>query len=607
MPRLSRHRLTITTALAALLLPAAAGGVLAQTAGFAIEVAPAADEYTPVRVGARVFGPVTEAASSFVRGCQGWVPAEAAGAVFDVTGTMPTLSFTGAGEGLRSLVLGTPDGLYRCALADDRGFVSTDLGNAQAGRYMVWLGADEGATLDARLLASDRPVSAIELFGLDVARLGEPRNGRHVFAATTETGRQELVLGATLLADTDMRALNPDACWGFGSLDAPDAVLTLDQSVDAFSVFAVSDRDLVLAVIDPSGTVHCNDDVYNLNPGVSFDGAQAGDYHVFVGGFSSGGGSYYDLFTSVGGPAFSNAQVDLNAPPRNGYVLFDMNAAGQGQLLTSAQVGAYDPVEMLPIGYYCAGFTDLSAPDLVLTLDQAQPMISLYAVSQSDLTLAVRAPDGMWHCNDDAYNLNPGISLTSAQPGDYLVWVGAYNPGDTGTYNLMASMGSPNWQAAGAGELFDGGAPVDQGMAPPVLNTIPEGALAILDYGPSSPVDPRFIFDIAPSSVEAYGLGDGCAGFITPERPDVVLNLEAGLPQLMIYMVSEADGTLVISGPDGQLYCNDDFEMLNPGVMIQTPAPGMYAIFAGSYAGTGGPATLGVTIANPVWAMDREH
>ncbi len=593
-----RTRLTMTTATAALLLPLTMGAAFGQSAGFAIEVGPGPDAYTAVRVGARVFGTATEPAASFVRGCLGAVVPESAGALFDVTEPMETLSFTAAGEGLQSLVLGTPDGLFRCALADDRGFVNTALAAAGAGRYSVWLGAAEGSAIDARLFASDQVISAIELFGLDVARLGEPRNGRFVYAASADAGRQELVLGGRLYAESDLRPLNTESCWGYGRFDAADAILTLDQATSRFSVFATSDRDLVMAVIDPAGNVLCNDDAYQLNPAVTFDNAMAGDYQVFVGGYSPGGEDVYDLFASEGAPAFAGGVVDLEAAPRAGHVAFDMNAAGQGQLLASAPVSSIDPMEALPIGSYCPGYTDISAPDLVLSLDAAQPMISVYARSETDLVLAVRAPDGTWSCNDDAFEFNPAVSLTGAQPGDYLVYVGSYMAGATGTYALYTSMGSPNWSTA---------APAGGAVAPATLNTMAEPAVARIEYGPQTRLDPRIIFDIAASQTEAFGMGDGCAGFITPERPDLVIDTLEGLPQLMVYAVSDADGTLVVAGPDGQLYCNDDFEQLNPGVMIPNPQPGAYAVFVGSYSGTGGMATLGVTIASPQWVMDREH
>lgn len=603
MMRFSRTRLMMTTAGAALLMAPSLG--LAQEgsgapAGFAVEIGTDADPYLGLRIGTRVFGPATEPAASFVRGCQGHVIPEGAGAAFEVTSPREALAFTAAGDGLVGMVLGTPDGLYRCALADDRGLVSTALASVATGRYTVWLGAAEGSQIDARLFASNTPISGMELFGLDVARLGAPRNGTHVYGASVEAGRQTLVAAAQLHADTDMRPLRPEACWGYSNFDAADAVLTVPEGAGPFSLFAMSDRDLVMGVVDPAGNVTCNDDARDLNPALSFDGALPGDYQIFVGGYGQGEGSVFDLYASAGGAAFTNVTVNLEGTPRAGTVAFDADAAGlQGQLLATAALGnTTEPMESLPIGAYCPGFTDVTAPDLVMSLDSARPMLSLYARSQEDLVMAVRAPDGSWSCNDDAFELNPGISLSDAQPGDYLVFLGTYAPEVAATYNLYASMGEPVWDQTSPGGGF---------MAPDELNVAAEPAVAELTFGLDTRIDPRIIFDIQPSQTEAFGMGDNCAGFITPGQPDLVVDTTEGLPQLMIYMVSDADGTLVVAGPDGRLHCNDDFEQLHPGVMIPNPQPGRYAVFAGSYSGTGGMATLGVTIASPHWVMDREH
>lgn len=599
--RLDRSRFMMTSAIAALMLPLGAGIVAAQTAGFAIEVAPPVDAYTPMRIGARVFGTASEPAASFVRGCRGSVLPDAAGAQFEVTAPLETLAFTAAGEGLQSLVLGTPDGLFRCALADDQGLAVSQLAGVLPGRYTVWLGAAEGSQIDARLFASDHPISALELFGLDLTQLGEPRAGRFVYAASVETGRQELARGVRVSATTEMRPLSTEYCPGFSDFSAPDAVLTLDQATDRFSVFALSDRDLTMAVYTPDGRVLCNDDALGLNPAITIDGAAAGDYTVFVGAYSPGGDSSYNLFASAAGPSMSDAVANPDAEPRYGYAVFDAAAAGQGQLLVSGLVVPADPLEMLPIGDYCPGFTDISAPGMVVTLETAQPMISLYARAQADLVLAVRAPDGSWSCNDDAFELSPAISLSNAQPGNYVIFVGSYNPGEAAYYNLYASVGSPNWPGTQPG---GDAAPV---TAPASLDATAEPSLGRISFGPATRIDPRVIFDIAASQTQAFGMGDGCAGFITPGQPDLVINAEPGLPQLMVYVVSENDGTLAIVGPDGHLYCNDDFEQLNPGVMIPNPTAGDYAVFVGSYSGVGGLATLGVTIATPLWVMDREH
>ncbi|MFN3953134.1 MAG: hypothetical protein ACK4LQ_01685 [Pararhodobacter sp.] len=598
MFRSRRSLLMVSVAVAALAMPLSPAPAQAEAAGFAVELAPTGDFYLPLRVGVRAFGNAVEPAAAYVRGCQGHVLPEGAAAMFDVTQFMETLAFTASGEGLASMVLGTPDGLYRCALVGDDGLASTQFANVGPGRFRVWLGAaEEGGAVDARLIASDRPISALELRGLDVTALGAPRAGQHVFTASTETGRQQLVTGGTLHPDHEMRPLNTDYCPGYGRFDAADAVLTLDASERQMSIFAMSERDLTIAVRGPDGRILCNDDSFGLNPAVTFDNAGAGDYHIFVGGFSQGGTARYDLFASQGGPAFSEAAFDGSATPRAGSVMLDATAARAGQLLASAPIIANDPMEMLPIGSYCPGFTGLDAPDLVLSLDAQQPMLSLYAMSQTDLVMAARAPDGQWLCNDDSYGLNPAVSFSNAPAGDYLVYVGAYSQGAGGSFNLYAALGQPNWTGAESGDGASGG-----GLDPDA-----EPAVGRLDFGPQTRVDPRLIFDVPASSVEAFGMGEGCAGYIDASRPDVVISAQPGLPQLMVYMVSEADGTLLIVGPDGQVHCNDDFEGLNPGVMIPNPQPGDYAVFAGTYGGGGGVATLGVTIASPLWVMDREH
>lgn len=59
----------------------------------------------------------------------------------------------------------------------------------------------------------------------------------------------------------------------------------------------------------------------------------------------------------------------------------------------------------------------------------------------NDLTLAVRTPDGVWHCNDDSGDpgngLNPTVELYAPPPGTIEVWVGTYSPIFPGpTYQL---------------------------------------------------------------------------------------------------------------------------------------------------------------------------
>lgn len=588
-PRLSTFHVGLFTAFG-LLAPSA---VSAQEAGFAISVAPSPEYYEMPAVSARLFGMTREPAASFVRGCPGYVTGDGAGAVLDVEPGFDRLAFSAVGEGVKAMVVASPDGLYSCALADDRGLVSQDLARPAAGRYQVWAAAGEAVMLDARLIVSPAPVSAVEIFGLDLARLGPARVGDVVFAATADA-RQELAIGAPLHAEESMEPLSTEYCAGFSRLDAPDLRLTVSESQERISIFATSTRDLTLAVVAPDGSVACNDDAFQLNPAVTLQSPEAGDYLIFVGGFSEGAGDYFDLFAALGAPSFGSEMIDPQAPPRNARVMLDPSLARQGgQAIGTAMLSAFQPMEMMGGEAFCPGFTDLSAPDYVVALDADQPRLSLSAQSDVDLVLAVHTPLGQWLCNDDFNGLNPAVQIEGAMAGDYAVYVGAYMQYSDGTYALRAALGDPVF----GNDPVGGGTQLPfSADAPPLLGSI--------GFAPDTLIDPRIIFDIRASNNDVFGMGEGCAGYIDPTAPDVVIDLAGALEQMMIYMVSDADGALAVIGPDGTLHCNDDFEMLNPGILFDAPMAGAYRVFAGTYGGASARATLGVTRGSPLWAMD---
>lgn len=593
MPRLFDPRLVLGTALVALLAPV---GAQAQQGGFAVQLAPSADYYELQRVGVTLFGTTREPASSYVRGCAGYVTGEDQGAVFDVMQPLDQLGLTVAGDGVKAMVLSTPDGLFRCVLADERGYAAETLNSVAEGRYRVWAAGPDGVALDAQVFAGPRTVSAVELFGLDLARLGAPRQGNAVFAPPAEGGNQLLVESAVLVATDELLPLSSDYCAGYGGLDAPDFVLNVADAPAQFSLFATSGRDLTMAVVTPSGRVYCNDDSFQLNPAITIENGDSGDYLVFVGGFSSGDGDYYTLMASAGLPGFADATVNLDAEPRHGRVFFDPDAALLGQLIGAQPVNAYDSFESLPTGGFCPGYGDLSAPDYVVEVVDANLMFSLYAQSSDDLVLAVRDPNGAWYCNDDASGLNPGVVIGDSVMGDYAVYVGAYSQLGIGAqYQLMAALGDPNWSGLGLSP---------RGEDAPMIDPDTQPLLGALDFDLETVLDPRVILDVRSSVTDVVALGADCAGFVDLTAPDIVVNTGSALTQMMIYMASDVDGTLVVVGPDGTLFCNDDFEELNPGIVIQSPVPGAYRVYAGTYSGDGGVATLGVTRSSPLWSMD---
>ena len=53
-----------------------------------------------------------------------------------------------------------------------------------------------------------------------------------------------------------------------------------------------------------------------------------------------------------------------------------------------------------------------------------------------DSTLVVQLPDGSFLCNDDTYGLNPAVQIEPVPSGQLRVWVGAYQQGQEGDYQL---------------------------------------------------------------------------------------------------------------------------------------------------------------------------
>lgn len=109
------------------------------------------------------------------------------------------------------------------------------------------------------------------------------------------------------------------------------------------------------------------------------------------------------------------------------------------------------------------------------------------------------------------------------------------------------------------------------------------------------PEDPHVVELVAGGDIDASRLGGSCVGLIA-SAPDYRLTYDTtgGMP-LHIVAVSEGDTTLVINGPDGRWYCDDDsFEDLDPKVSFSRPQSGVYDIWVGTF-GEPLQAVLGIT------------
>jgi hypothetical protein len=96
--------------------------------------------------------------------------------------------------------------------------------------------------------------------------------------------------------------------------------------------------------------------------------------------------------------------------------------------------------------------------------------------------------------------------------------------------------------------------------------------------------DPNVIAVQSGGNLDASRIDSHCAGFIT-NAPDVRLVYTAGDLPLILSVASGSDTTLVVNGPDGRWYCDDDGGVngLNPALRFNHPASGRYEIWVGTY------------------------
>lgn len=96
--------------------------------------------------------------------------------------------------------------------------------------------------------------------------------------------------------------------------------------------------------------------------------------------------------------------------------------------------------------------------------------------------------------------------------------------------------------------------------------------------------DPRVVSIRSGGEINAQTVSSACAGFIS-SAPDVRLNFTAGSLPLILSVAASADTTLVVNGPDGRWYCDDDGGVngSNPMVRFNAPQSGRYEIWIGTY------------------------
>lgn len=259
----------------------------------------------------------------------------------------------------------------------------------------------------------------------------------------------------------------------------------------------------------------------------------------------------------------AQAQVNLNQSGAYGQVTLNSGFEPDPHSVT---VTAGGDIDASTVNSDCIGHIARRA-DFTLQYRSGDYPLIVSATSEGDATLAIRAPDGRWYCDDDSGGaLNPMVRFDTPRSGRYQIWVGTYGEATAPAVLHISEIGNvgqrPDWSLD------------------PAYGTV----ALVSGFQP----DPHTIGIAAGGNIDASSMGvPGCVGWIA-RAPDYRLNWTAGsetLP-LIISAASDADTTLVVNDASGNWLCDDDGgdAGLNPSIRIDHPASGQYDIWVGTYS-----------------------
>jgi len=459
-----------------------------------------------------------------------------------------------------TLVVAGPDGQWFCN--DDSGgtFDPTVTFDApQSGQYDIWVGTFspvDGDFPEATLLVSE---IAPETGALDWSL--SPNAGTYERFA----GDSALVLDLQAGGDVDVQAQLPE-CRGYAT-SAPDIRLNYTADGGPLVISVQSDRDTTLIVSDPDAGWICDDDSGSgVNPQLVLEDPLSGQYDIWIGTYSQGTG---DATVTISESTAAGATLNWDLPPNFGEV--DLVT---GFTPDPYQVGVVPggEVDASSVGGNCWGYTT-AAPDFRLFFEPGDAPLIFSVESDIDTTLVIADPDGEWHCNDDTNAFNPAVTFEEPLSGQYDVWVATFSEGDSGSATLLISEGGNEETGV-----------IDWSLPPVFGETeLNSGFLP----------DPTSVEVTAGGPLPASEVDDSCRGSVTA-APTHRLYYEAGVFPLYMWVVSDTDTTLVVSGPDGTWFCDDDGaeRPFDPALGWDEPQSGQYDIWVGVFGGGSGEALL---------------
>jgi len=273
----------------------------------------------------------------------------------------------------------------------------------------------------------------------------------------------------------------------------------------------------------------------------------------------------------------------------------------------------------------CVGFI-AEAPSFTVNWEGEVEAFDIFYHSDFDPTLVLQLPDGSYLCNDDASDnlLDPELTVEAPAAGEYNLWVGSYDAGQTipGLLVITANrtvtvhdfdpgalvkrdpiaddvqpadvLGADAVQATLTGEASAAGEDVtaargaDQAIIPDV--EIMGGDTPITTTLIANGETPIF------TVLHEDDNGTVCSGLVSGAQPEFIFSYAGDAEDLRIFFEGSADTSLIVAGEEIVL-CSDDSaagENGNPVIDIAAPA-GLYGVWVGRFDHTE-PVTGTLTI-----------
>lgn len=359
-------------------------------------------------------------------------------------GNLP-LFISGEGEFDGILAVQAPDGSWSC---DDDTAGDLDPGvmfeAPASGRYAIWYGTlseigEQAGTLFVSEIGYDGVDHSLDL--TLPARHGD---------ATLETGfvpdPRTIDIRAGGELDADMAVAGQTVASGYcaGYVTREPAV-ELDYSAGDLPLLisASGEEDLTLMVNAPDGAWLCDDDGSDgLDPGIAFDVPQSGIYDIYVGTFGQGGdlvpaalhiselgfGPEGSIEPGAGEDWYDESQtpVDIALPAIYGDHTLVAGFLPDPYTVSLIAGGPLEAAEAVD-DWSCSGYLT-EAPSVELNYDGSGPLhVYMESEEGADTTLAVNAPDGSWHCDDDGgAGFDAGLTFETGTSGIYDIYVGTF-------------------------------------------------------------------------------------------------------------------------------------------------------------------------------------